>query len=291
MMVGGGEPDAGPGVTSERLEGDLEVPEDVREAHGIHRYHYRVSLQDPRVGECKGLPLLGSDDPVENAAATCQCKSSTCCRIDCDCLGGCSGGDPHFVTHDRLHYDFQGVGEFVLAQSADGALQVQVRHVPTALCSGVAVNRAVATLVGEMPVRIHDDDERFIRLGDGQTFSSEAPVNLTLDGGRLEYDPADHVVQIVWDTGDSLLVTRSSWLNIDVRPAARRRGEMEGLLGNYDDDAENDLVAGEGVTLGLAPRWDQMVGPFADRWRVPAGNTLLLHPIIAPHLASWGGAL
>ena len=34
-------------------------------------------------------------------------------------------GDPHLVTFDRLAYDFQAVGEFILVQSLDDSLEIQ----------------------------------------------------------------------------------------------------------------------------------------------------------------------
>jgi len=48
-----------------------------------------------------------------------------CREIRCGLLPGCSGGpkgpggkgEPHLITLDKVHYDFQGVGEFVMARS------------------------------------------------------------------------------------------------------------------------------------------------------------------------------
>jgi hypothetical protein len=62
--------------------------------------------------------------------------------------GGLTWGDPHLVTLNGFHYNFQAAGEFTLVRSDDGSLDVQVRQQPQlALSDQVAFNTAVAMLV------------------------------------------------------------------------------------------------------------------------------------------------
>ena len=61
---------------------------------------------------------------------------------------GLTWGDPHLVTLNGFHYDFQGAGEFTLVRSDDGRLDVQVRQQPQlALSNQVSFDTAVAMLV------------------------------------------------------------------------------------------------------------------------------------------------
>jgi hypothetical protein len=43
---------------------------------------------------------------------------------------GSSTGDPHILTFDGLHYDFQAIGDFVLVKALDSDLEIQVRQAP-----------------------------------------------------------------------------------------------------------------------------------------------------------------
>ena len=45
-------------------------------------------------------------------------------------ITGDSWGDPHQITFDGIHYDFQAAGEFVFLESALDNRQIQVRQEP-----------------------------------------------------------------------------------------------------------------------------------------------------------------
>ena len=49
---------------------------------------------------------------------------------------GCIWGDPHMVTFDKLKYDCQGTGEFVLSKSLNSDLR-QIRRRPPSHCYAV----------------------------------------------------------------------------------------------------------------------------------------------------------
>lgn len=74
--------------------------------------------------------IAGSPFPVAISGATNPATSALTCQ---------SWGDPHFVMFNGNTFNFQGYGEYVLAQLGD--LDVQVRQQPCA--SGVTCNMAV----------------------------------------------------------------------------------------------------------------------------------------------------
>jgi len=71
------------------------------------------------------------------AAATAIASSSSCVAIQVPCI---SWGDPHFLRFDGSKFDFQAVGDFVLAQWAGNNIQVRQQE-----CSpGVTCNKVLA---------------------------------------------------------------------------------------------------------------------------------------------------
>jgi len=61
------------------------------------------------------------------------------------CRGGCgeTNGDPHLLTFDKLRYDFQAAGEFVVTRNKKGDFEVQSRQQPWADSRYVSINTAV----------------------------------------------------------------------------------------------------------------------------------------------------
>lgn len=185
---------------------------------------------------------------------------------------GQSRGDPHLRTFDGLAYDFQAAGEFVLVESADGALVVQTRLEPVGSQRRVTINTAAAMSVA--------GDRVAFDLGRTPLLSVNAqPAQLPagqLDlpkGGRVYRGGRAYVV--VWpDNSQVHVYDGGAFLNVDVYPGAGRRGALRGLLGNYDSDAANDLVTRSGTRLSLPPAFATLYGDFAESWRVAERESL-----------------
>ena len=70
-------------------------------------------------------------------------------------------GDPHLITTNGIHYDFQSAGEFVALKNSDTGFELQTRQSPvqtsftppanpyTGLASCVSLNTAVAMRIGK----------------------------------------------------------------------------------------------------------------------------------------------
>ena len=70
-------------------------------------------------------------------------------------LTASSWADPHLVTFDGLAYDFQAVGEFVLARSSDGEFGVQARQEPYQYSRAASVNTGVGIRMGETEASVY----------------------------------------------------------------------------------------------------------------------------------------
>ena len=83
-------------------------------------------------------------------------------------------GDPHMFTVDGLTYDFQGAGEYVLAEGPDFAVHSRFAR-PSGTNPAVTFNHGVAAKVGGSIIAFGDDDAK--TLGSGRS--------ITLDGAAI----------------------------------------------------------------------------------------------------------
>jgi probable HAF family extracellular repeat protein len=174
-------------------------------------------------------------------------------------VGASATGDPHFITYDGVHYDYQGVGDFLLARSTVSGDQfdVQIRTTASWWNGSVPVSfmsEAAATLCNH---NVTFDIDRasaggsFIWL-DGSPLSLSA-ANTVLNLGSCQIDELspDHY-QVVWSTGEMLDVTdNGTYLDLSSQLSwIDGLGSMEGLLSS---DLNPDLWRVIGATSLLDP--------------------------------------
>ncbi len=181
-------------------------------------------------------------------------------------------GDPHLTTLDGLGYDFQAVGEFVLVQGTDDNLQVHVRT--EALTDAVSVITQLGTKLGNRRVTLDLERDDPLWIDGAASGLREGDGSLEVGPGRIYLN--DGVYTIVYGSGEQLKVSLfETNLNVQVfLNDTRAAGSVEGLLGNLDGDASNDLQV-DGVALLLPVDFDLLYGDFADEWRVTNRTSLL----------------
>ena len=197
------------------------------------------------------------------------------------CEGGCyqasSWGEPHQVSFDRLKYEFQPVGEFVLAESDDSGVVVQTRQEPWSSDGRVSVNTALAAQVGADRVGFYTDtgevkvNGEVVELDDGWSIPLDQDGILSRDGDRYylgwpDTAPGERVV---------LRVTMyPTHLNLLLQVPPGYTGDMSGLLGDADGDPTNDLALRNGAVLGLPVSTGVVYGSYADSWRIDPSESL-----------------
>lgn len=176
---------------------------------------------------------------------------------------GTSRGDPHLRTFDGLVYDCQAVGEFTLLRDEGDGLEVQVRTQPWgASASG---NVATAARIGADRLGLYGDGT--VRLN-GETVVLEEGRSALPDGGEVWRGGESYA--LVWPDNTQLRTTLGGeFIHVDAfLPDARRRGSVSGLLGDFDDDPEDDVRIRGGEALASPAPFARFYGEFAESWRV-----------------------
>ncbi|MDG4773058.1 VWD domain-containing protein [Solwaraspora sp. WMMD792] len=238
--------------------------------------------------------LLGGDDPAtpdgdgdDAAAGGCELRDAQtgACYDGQDGVGQ-SWGDPHLRTFDGLDYDFQAVGEFVLARFADDDAEVQVRYRPYRDSDRLSTTGAVGIQLPGGVVRVEHPGS-----GAGSvtvTVAAGPPAGTSSAGDLL--DPAGRrtvgdqqvirsgrTVQVGLPGGGRVfVVVRPALLDVTVVPAGR---PVTGLLGDADGDRGNDLRTAVGQVVDpAAPSAGDIYGGYADSWRLTDATSVLPYP-------------
>lgn len=190
-------------------------------------------------------------------------------------LRGATSGDPHLVTLDGVAYDFHAAGEFVLLRATNGAdFEIQSRMTPVEGSDLVTVNEAIALRVGGSDVMIDSNDDNpfsvdgvatdvpnfdSIMIGDDEVFRANNVYTIVLAGANGTIDDGDTQVEVtVFDDRVDFVVALGSELAANV----------EGLLGDGDGNAANDVALVDGTVLVRPFAFEDLYGAYRDDWRV-----------------------
>ena len=188
---------------------------------------------------------------------------------------GVTNGDPHLYTFDRLAYDFQAVGEFILVKSLFGndPFEIQTRQLPWMTRTDVAVNRAAAMNVGGDRVGFYSEMDPVARINGTPQELPEGDFMLP-EGGKITKQGNDYT--ITWPDEKALMdIDDSSWgLIVDVYVDKSYKGQVTGLLGDADGSPENDISTRDGVDLGTILEFESLYPGYADSWRISQDESL-----------------
>jgi pimeloyl-ACP methyl ester carboxylesterase len=184
-------------------------------------------------------------------------------------IGGNNGSsfdDPHLRTVDGRAYDFHSVGDYVLTKStSDGDdFEVQTRY--RILNSSVSLNDAVAVRVVRDVINVFPNSSGFELIINSETVSSTRAFTRKLPGGGT-IQVSNGSATISWPDR-TVVNVENGGVKVLLSPA--RLGKVEGLLGNYDGDPNNDIRVRNGPLLNDA--LDGLYVEFRQSWRVPLGS-------------------
>ena len=169
-------------------------------------------------------------------------------------------GDPHLVTLDGLTYDLQSAGEFTMLRARDPDFEVQARF--TAWNDTTSITQGLAVRAGETNLQI---------LSTGALIIAGEPIVLD-DGGMEPMEDGSTVSR----TGNNYLIASADGrvvvgydpANYQVRMSVAPGVVTEGLLGDNDGVATNDVRTSNGEQLPARVAQQVLHGRYADSWRV-----------------------
>lgn len=206
---------------------------------------------------------------------------------------GRSKGEPHLTTFDGVGYDFQGAGEFTLVESNNGDIDVQIRYVQ--IDSVATVATAIATEVEGQTVVIDSEGIEFDDNGIPFVTRSNSggTAKVTIDGVEVDINSGSSIAVgnsriyrssgeeytivfagddgIVNDGDDQLVVNylRPGTINIvDVFLGNEYQGQLTGLLGNLNNNPDDDIALPNGDILPRPLPFDRLYGDYADAYRI-----------------------
>jgi len=181
-----------------------------------------------------------------------------------------SAGDPHLFTFDGLYYDNQLIGEFVLSREKGvNGFELQVRQQRIPGCSQCVTFNTVAA------ARLGADTVEY-RAQTDEVLVDEIPVELA-EGEVLDLLGGGYITRnkgIMADNGTGCYVRFrdfGSFLNVTVKVSCLLEGNVEGLLGNFDGDVENEFQLRDG-TQALSKN------EFMADWRLADSESLFTYP-------------
>ncbi|OIP72722.1 MAG: hypothetical protein AUK43_02475 [Oscillatoriales cyanobacterium CG2_30_40_61] len=178
-------------------------------------------------------------------------------------------GDPHLVTFDGLHYDFQSVGEFILVKSTTGDLEIQVRQQPFNNSSSVSMNTAVATKIDGQRVAFYGGEKTPL-LVDGKP--TDIPDNSSISVGSGSIHRKGKTYRVVLNkAGEQLVVDineSNPLLDVNTYLAQGREGQIVGLGGNNNGKTDDDITLRDGTVLSQPITPQVLYGKYEDSWRI-----------------------
>ncbi len=186
-----------------------------------------------------------------------------------------SWGDPHIRTFDMVYFDFHAVGEFLYSTDSSGEYEVQVRQQSWPRSRSAAINTAIAIQIMQDTVELKVQGGQFVLVENGK----ETPLeSKTLpSGGQLETQNGNYAY-LSWPDGTMVKVHfyNTYGLDIFVQPSERRKSRLAGVLGNMNDNREDDLQI-RGSRKVIKAQFDQIYPAFADSWRLTQESSLFTY--------------
>lgn len=171
----------------------------------------------------------------------------------CQAITARSYGDPHLVSFDGARFSFQTVGEFVLAKSASGHMEVQARQ--RAESSDFSLNTAIAMNVAGDRLCFYGNEKpdsdrtSLFRLNGNPIQVDNRTYHLPHGGTVVKSGKKEYVVS--WPSGERVIMDLNTFgsmdfvnLTIEIIPCLDE--EFAGVFGNANRNVNDDFRTANG---------------------------------------------
>lgn len=190
-------------------------------------------------------------------------------------LKGKSWNDPHLKTLDGSGYGFQTVGEFTLVKSTTDDFEIQTRQQPWGSSNRASANTAIAIKAGGQRIALYANQTNpllingtAVTLPEGGLYAVGQNL-ITRSGNQYSIFTANNDLILVKNNG--------TWLNINLGLADNRKGKVVGLLGNFNDNRNDEFALRDGTVIGGAISDTRLYGDYAASWRIIQANSLFTY--------------
>ncbi|XP_018417073.1 PREDICTED: mucin-4 [Nanorana parkeri] len=196
-------------------------------------------------------------------------------------------GDPHISTLDSVQYTFNGLGEFTLANVRDenNTLIFTLQGRTAKAGNGTQATNfigLVANIQNQTTVEwlLQGSNTTIVRIN-GTTFT--LPDNSThLDKVSLE-KTENNEIQASFDGGISVTVSaKVGALSFTTMLDVIYKNKTEGLLGVFNDDKTDDLMAANGTKLeydGVKLPNESLIFEIGKTWRTTPSSSLFIYNV------------
>jgi Ca2+-binding RTX toxin-like protein len=194
-------------------------------------------------------------------------------NVETGSVGG-GWGDVHYTTLDGLKYNLQSTGDYVIAETTSGPqFEIQGRAENLGQAN-VSYLTAVAVEAGDHLI-VFDEAKANTMLVDGHAVAFAVGDTLDLGEGVVIGRSTATTHEITTSLDFVQILDHGRYLDLSVHAGAGHApGSFEGLLGNFDGNAGNEIAL-HGGTPVLSPSTKLVEGLFADSWRVTADDNML----------------
>nr|XP_034303984.1 protein mesh isoform X2 [Crassostrea gigas] len=205
-----------------------------------------------------------------------------------------TNGDPHITTLDGYSYTFNGVGEFVYLKTTDGTFQSQIRFKQFRKENGDLVDASVCTAFVSRHFSTSGSGVVEVRLNSIRT------ADLLVNGDIIDFDestvhrfPGIFVVQMT-SNQPNLNTTKKEFIVsfteigiafraiaspavLSILPVVGNKtlaGSLRGLLGDFDENPDNDLRTPSEEILLTNSTSERIHYDFGISWRITENISL-----------------
>uniref|UniRef100_A0A2C9KBE5 EGF-like domain-containing protein n=1 Tax=Biomphalaria glabrata TaxID=6526 RepID=A0A2C9KBE5_BIOGL len=212
------------------------------------------------------------------------------CSLYAEFISGSALGDPHIITLDGTGYTMNGLGEFILLFINELNFTLQARTKQALSAAGNATKATVfsafAAKEGDtatFQVELSADSKGMIINSCGADLTTDFYADERYNGSNVVADVQvsrkeknnKTIAVAAFPSSISIeIYNADGYLEFSVNVPKDLKGKTLGLLGNYNDDPNDDFVLPNGTSLSNTSTEREIYEQFAKKWGVTSSNSV-----------------